>query len=60
MEEDQAVVIALRMAAATRLVGRFVTDCKLTEDEMAAVGDILSLIAARMSDASVKHFSKVV
>lgn len=59
MEGDQAVAVALRMAAATRLVGRFITDCKLTEDEMAAVGDILSLIAARVSDASVEHFSKV-
>jgi hypothetical protein len=57
MDKDQAAMVALRMAAATRLVGRFLTECELTEDERAAMGDILSLIAARMSDASVRHFS---
>lgn len=58
MDTDQAAMVALRMAAATRLVGRFLTDCELTDDERAAMGDILSLIAQRMSEASVKHFSQ--
>lgn len=57
MDTDQAAMVALRMSAATRLVGRFLIDCELTEDERAAMGDILQLIAARMSDVSVKHFS---
>lgn len=57
METDEVAMVGLRMSAAIRVVGRILVEFQLTEDERAAIGDLVELISRRLSDVSVKHFS---
>ena len=54
---DDVAEVALRMAAATKLVGRVIAEFELTEDERSAVSVLINLISNRLADVSVKHFS---
>jgi hypothetical protein len=45
------------MAEATRLMGRILIEYDLSESDQAAAGEILKLIAQRLSDVAVSHFS---
>ena len=54
---DDVATVALRMSAATQLVARVIADFELNEDEREAAGEILKLIAWRMSSVAVKASS---
>jgi hypothetical protein len=55
--KDDALETSLRMAEATRLMGRILIEYDLSESDQAAAGEILKLIAQRLSDVAVSHFS---
>lgn len=57
MVKDDALETSLCMAEATKFMGRILIEYNLSESERAAAGEILMLIAQRLSDVAVNHFS---